>query len=159
MPVVRAMQTDMDLENTRYLAFRKRRMRLSSCSRPATPLIRYLRRSKKRRREFPAVDTADFVPCSHKRRLSASVPHRECPRELAEILTAPLEQWRIFLHPKQRQLVRVHANGPGQVSWEDTDGPFAWTRTSCRCFGCRKIRHCSRGAVRISASSWASSTM
>jgi superfamily I DNA/RNA helicase len=39
----------------------------------------------------------------------------EGAQELAEILTAPLEQWRIFLHPKQRQLVRMWASGPVRV--------------------------------------------
>lgn len=35
--------------------------------------------------------------------------------ELAEILDAPLEKWRVFLHPSQRQLVRMEANGPVRV--------------------------------------------
>ena len=39
----------------------------------------------------------------------------EGTQELAELLTAPLEQWRIFLHPKQRQLVRMKASGPLRV--------------------------------------------
>ena len=36
-------------------------------------------------------------------------------KELTEILNAPLEQWRVFLHPKQRRLVRMNANGPVRV--------------------------------------------
>jgi len=28
-------------------------------------------------------------------------------KDLAEVLNAPLEQWRIFLHPKQRRLVSI----------------------------------------------------
>jgi UvrD/REP helicase N-terminal domain len=39
----------------------------------------------------------------------------EGAQELAEILTAPLEQWCIFLHPKQRQLVRMKAKGPVRI--------------------------------------------
>jgi len=35
--------------------------------------------------------------------------------ELAEILSAPLEKWRVFLHPSQRQTVRMEANGPVRV--------------------------------------------
>jgi superfamily I DNA/RNA helicase len=35
--------------------------------------------------------------------------------ELAEILTAPLEQWRVFLHPSQRKIVERNANGPVRV--------------------------------------------
>lgn len=36
-------------------------------------------------------------------------------RELAELLNAPLEQWRVFLHPTQRKLVSVSASGPYRV--------------------------------------------
>ncbi len=36
-------------------------------------------------------------------------------RDLTEILNAPLEQWRVFLHPTQRALVERHYKGPAQV--------------------------------------------
>ncbi len=36
-------------------------------------------------------------------------------REREAMLEAPLEQWRIFLHPSQRKLVRMNANGPVRV--------------------------------------------
>ncbi len=36
-------------------------------------------------------------------------------KELAELLNAPLDQWRVFLHPKQRRLVSMQANGPVRV--------------------------------------------
>lgn len=35
--------------------------------------------------------------------------------ELKQMLEAPLEQWRVFLHPSQRQLVERHWNGPVRV--------------------------------------------
>ncbi len=35
--------------------------------------------------------------------------------ELSKILNAPLEQWRVFLHPTQRRLVEMEANGPVRV--------------------------------------------
>lgn len=35
--------------------------------------------------------------------------------ELFEILSAPLEKWRVFLHPSQRKLVRRTYNGPARV--------------------------------------------
>ena len=31
------------------------------------------------------------------------------------MLDAPLEQWRVFLHPSQRKLVEMNANGPVRV--------------------------------------------
>jgi superfamily I DNA/RNA helicase len=36
-------------------------------------------------------------------------------RELLEVLDAPLERWRTFLHPSQRALVTMKANGPVRV--------------------------------------------
>ncbi len=33
-------------------------------------------------------------------------------QELEEMLDAPFDQWRIFLHPTQRKLVEMNANGP-----------------------------------------------
>ena len=35
--------------------------------------------------------------------------------ELEQILEAPLEMWRVFLHPSQRRLVEIDANGPVRV--------------------------------------------
>lgn len=35
--------------------------------------------------------------------------------ELSEILSAPLEKWRVFLHPSQRRLVEMNAKGPSRV--------------------------------------------
>jgi superfamily I DNA/RNA helicase len=39
----------------------------------------------------------------------------ESDDELAEMLNAPLEKWRIFLHPSQARLVKRHFNGPARV--------------------------------------------
>jgi superfamily I DNA/RNA helicase/mRNA-degrading endonuclease RelE of RelBE toxin-antitoxin system len=39
----------------------------------------------------------------------------EDERELAAMLNAPLEQWRVFLHPSQRRLVERDWNGPVRV--------------------------------------------
>jgi superfamily I DNA/RNA helicase len=39
----------------------------------------------------------------------------ENERELTQMLHAPLEHWRIFLHPSQRQLVDRNWNGPTRV--------------------------------------------
>ncbi|MBI4700701.1 MAG: UvrD-helicase domain-containing protein [Deltaproteobacteria bacterium] len=39
----------------------------------------------------------------------------EDEQELAEMLNAPLEKWRVFLHPSQRKLVENDWNGPVRV--------------------------------------------
>lgn len=36
-------------------------------------------------------------------------------KELKEILSAPLEKWRVFLHPTQRKIVAKNFNGPTRV--------------------------------------------
>jgi superfamily I DNA/RNA helicase len=36
-------------------------------------------------------------------------------KELADVLNAPLAFWRVFLHPKQRNLAAMNANGPVRV--------------------------------------------
>ncbi len=62
-----------------------------------------------------AVDTADF---------GSALEHPDSRRRfvvveddlvLAAILNAPLEKWRIFLHPSQQKLVERHWNGPVRV--------------------------------------------
>ncbi len=67
-------------------------------------------------KELPTkVDTADFVAAlenpDSKRRFHVV----EGALELAEILNAPLELWRIFLHPSQRKMVEKDYNGPVRV--------------------------------------------
>lgn len=61
------------------------------------------------------VDTQDFA---------AALEHPDSKRrfhvvegavELAEILNAPLELWRIFLHPSQRSIVEKDYNGPCRI--------------------------------------------
>jgi hypothetical protein len=39
----------------------------------------------------------------------------ETPAELEDILSAPLEKWRVFLHPSQADMVQRHFNGPARV--------------------------------------------
>ena len=60
------------------------------------------------------IDTEDFVAALEKpesRRVFAVVDDKQ----LDEALTAPLEQWRLFLHPDQKALVEWEVNGPIRV--------------------------------------------
>lgn len=61
------------------------------------------------------IDTSDFDAAlkrdASKRRFT--VPGNEL--ELKEMLAAPLEKWRVFLHPSQRKLVEHNWNGPVRV--------------------------------------------
>lgn len=61
-----------------------------------------------------AVDTRDFdVALSHQasRRTFAELDDAR----FEEMLTAPIEEWRLFLHPSQSKVVRTRAKGPVRV--------------------------------------------
>lgn len=65
--------------------------------------------------EPPQVDTEDFAaalanPDSQRRFYVVEDEH-----ELEQVLSAPLEKWRVFLHPSQRKLVENTWNGPVRV--------------------------------------------
>lgn len=62
------------------------------------------------------VDTQDFAkalehPDSRRRFVTVNSQH-----DLNSILNAPLEKWRIFLHPSQEQVVRKDFSGPAKVT-------------------------------------------
>lgn len=65
--------------------------------------------------KIEAVDTDDFetalMQSDSKRRFYVV----EDEFELQEILSAPLEKWRVFLHPSQRKIVEKNYNGPARV--------------------------------------------
>jgi superfamily I DNA/RNA helicase len=64
----------------------------------------------------PAVDTSDLAealrhPDSRRRFVTI-----QSDEELTAILDAPLEKWRVFLHPSQDKLVAKSFNGPARVT-------------------------------------------
>ena len=63
----------------------------------------------------PAVDTADFAAAVERDGSKRQFVVISDAAEMEKILSAPLEQWRVFLHPSQRRLVELSANGPVRV--------------------------------------------
>lgn len=61
------------------------------------------------------VDTEDFAAALAHPEAQQSFHVVENEADLETMLDAPLEQWRVFLHPAQRKLVRLNANGPVRV--------------------------------------------
>lgn len=61
------------------------------------------------------VDTDDFVKALERDTTKRSFIVVENEMELLEMLEAPLEKWRVFLHPSQRRLVERDWNGPVRV--------------------------------------------
>lgn len=61
------------------------------------------------------IDTSDFAKALENLDTKRRFHVVEGALELAEILNAPLEQWRVFLHPSQRKTVEMNANGPVRI--------------------------------------------
>jgi superfamily I DNA/RNA helicase len=114
LPVIRAMNADADLECSEAMlpqeAYEALFLLASGYS-----VQEVFQQLDKAEEAAPKVDTFDFKAAlendDSKRRFYVV----EGAQEMAEILAAPLEQWRIFLHPIQRKLVRMRANGPVRV--------------------------------------------
>ena len=58
------------------------------------------------------VDTEDFASALERAESRARFVILEDDLALEAMLNAPLEHWRVFLHPSQRRLVERHWNGP-----------------------------------------------
>ena len=61
------------------------------------------------------VDTTDFAAALDRDDTRSRFVVIENDRELEEMFSAPLERWRVFLHPSQRRLVERDWNGPVRV--------------------------------------------
>ena len=70
-----------------------------------------------RQREQPAdeVDTDDIAKALERMESRGRFVVVENEMELEEVLSAPLERWRVFLHPTQRRLVERKWSGPVRV--------------------------------------------
>jgi superfamily I DNA/RNA helicase len=66
-------------------------------------------------RRSEEVDTEDFVAALERPNSQRRFAVVEDDDKLERMLDAPLEKWRVFLHPSQRQLVTMNANGPVRV--------------------------------------------
>lgn len=65
--------------------------------------------------EKPEFDPDDFEAALQRPGTQREFKIVEDDHELADILNAPLDQWRIFLHPSQRKLVDMRSTGPARV--------------------------------------------
>jgi len=66
-------------------------------------------------RDRSEVDTEDYAAALERPNSKRRFAVVEDDEELEQMLDAPLEMWRVFLHPSQRRLVMMHANGPVRV--------------------------------------------
>lgn len=61
------------------------------------------------------IDTDDFAAAVHHPESKRSFLVVDAPEDLEAVLTGSVESWRLYLHPDQRRLVRMNANGPVRV--------------------------------------------
>lgn len=78
-------------------------------------LIDAIEESSGSERRPELVDTDDFSAALERPESKERFKVVDDVAELEAVLDAPLEQWRIFLHPSQQKLVRMKANGPVRV--------------------------------------------
>jgi len=62
-----------------------------------------------------AIDTTDFAAAVERDSTKRHFVVITDAAEMEKLLAAPLEQWRVFLHPSQRRLVEMRASGPVRV--------------------------------------------
>ncbi len=62
-----------------------------------------------------AIDTEDFAGAAERDESRSRFYVVEGENDLQAILSAPLEQWRVFLHPTQRRLATQNLNGPSRI--------------------------------------------
>lgn len=62
-----------------------------------------------------AIDTSDFAAAVERDTTKRQFVVITDAAEMEKLLAAPLEQWRVFLHPSQRRLVEMRASGPVRV--------------------------------------------
>lgn len=61
------------------------------------------------------IDTEDFARAAERDESRSRFYVVEGENDLQAILSAPLEQWRVFLHPTQRRLATRNLNGPSRI--------------------------------------------
>ena len=71
--------------------------------------------SQRETRVDRVIDREDFASAAERDESRSRFYVVEGEHDLQEILSAPLEQWRVFLHPTQRRLATRRLNGPGRV--------------------------------------------
>jgi superfamily I DNA/RNA helicase/mRNA-degrading endonuclease RelE of RelBE toxin-antitoxin system len=118
LPAVRALRTEEDLDQLcKYLPQEASdALYLLAAGYDVDEVIDELdRASREQLAKQKPVDTTDFATALQKSESKRQFKIVEDDHELSEILNAPLEQWRIFLHPSQDRLVRMESKGPSRV--------------------------------------------
>ena len=114
MPLVRSIQTEEKLDELQsYLPEEAyEALFLLAAGYTEREVDRELAYKRSQREE---VDTEDFAAALENPNTKRRFTVVEDEEELERMLDAPLEKWRVFLHPSQRRIVTMNANGPVRV--------------------------------------------
>lgn len=113
LPTVRALKTEAQFEELApYLPEDAAEMLLMLAA--GYSLLEAIEESG-RPKEPEAVDTEDFTTALEKPESQRAFRIVDGEEELEQMLEAPLEKWRTFLHPSQRRIIRMRTNGPARV--------------------------------------------
>jgi superfamily I DNA/RNA helicase/mRNA-degrading endonuclease RelE of RelBE toxin-antitoxin system len=119
LPAVRALRTELSLDElARYLpAEAADALYLLAAGYSVDETLDELdRRTDRGEPDLPEqVDVEDFAESLSRDESKRAFKLLEDDDELAAMLAAPLEQWRVFLHPSQAKLVTMHSNGSARV--------------------------------------------
>ena len=110
LPSVRALESDGQLDKLRpYLPSEVyEALFMVICGASIEDALREVTRPDR-------VDTSDFTQALEHPDTKRRFRVVETTDELHAMLNAPLEKWRVFLHPMQENLVKRHFNGPARV--------------------------------------------
>jgi len=114
LPSVRALRTEADLDDLAPYLPMEASDALYWLAAGGTP-EEALEERERARSADERVDTNDFAAALDRPESQSRFKLVDDERDLLEMLNAPLAQWRVFLHPSQRKLVRMKANGPVRV--------------------------------------------
>lgn len=113
IPLVRSLKTEKDLDEAAVELPQEAYEALFFIA--AGDSLEDVLRSMETPEPSKSVDTEDYAAALDKPDSKRRFFVVEDELELASILNAPLEKWRVFLHPAQRKLVERDWNGPVRV--------------------------------------------
>ncbi len=117
LPAVHALRVESDLDQLSAYLPREASdaLYMLAAGYDVSTAIEELDRQALSAKEAPKIDTTDFSSALARPGSQQKFKVIEKDQDLADMLEAPLEQWRIFLHPSQRRLVEMKTQGSALV--------------------------------------------
>jgi len=114
LPLVRSLETDQELEQQEQKLPQEAVEALYMLAMGYSLEEVYAERDQTADVE-PEVDPNDFAAALENEDTQRRFHVLADSLDLSELLKAPLEKWRVFLHPSQRKIATMHTTGPSRV--------------------------------------------